>query len=176
MVLLAVVSSIAASLAVFCKVSVDVYYAVIHLSVTRIRRLPRCAQGAARWSCYTCGRSCQRCGNGVMLIFALGLYELFISDIWPVVQRRRADSGHRDADDLKTKLAKVILDPDCPAVQYAAKLRPESHGAGLSCRLHRAGWPGPCLTHASEGRTSEETADDASTSQRLPAPTQRRQH
>jgi len=57
--------------------------------------------------------------------------------------------------------------------EYAVKLRPEnlmelSYLAGSIALVGLALY----LTHASEGRTSEEAADDASTSQPLPASTQ----
>ncbi len=47
----------------------------------------------------------------VLLIFALGLYELFISRIEPAEQSETASSVLiiRSLDDLKTRLAKVIL-------------------------------------------------------------------
>ena len=177
-VLLAVISSIAASLAVFWVVSVDVYYAVVHLFGYADPSLTEDARKVLRDGAVT--HVVEVVDGyllaGVMLIFALGLYELFISDIG-AAHGSKASSKIlviETLDDLKTKLAKVILMILIVRLfEYAVKLRPEnlmelSYLAGSIALVGLALY----LTHASEGRTSEEAADDASTSQPLPASTQ----
>jgi uncharacterized membrane protein YqhA len=175
-VLLAVISSIAASLAVFWVVSVDVYYAVVHLFGYADPSLTEDARKALRDGTVT---HVVEVVDGyllaaVMLIFGLGLYELFISDI-DAAHGSKASSKIliiATLDDLKTKLAKVILMILIVRLfEYAVKLRPAnlmelSYLAGSIALVGLALY----LTHASEGRTSEEAADGAATSELLPAP------
>jgi len=102
-----------------------------------------------------------------MLIFALGLYELFISDI---DEARRSAASSRilvidTLDDLKTKLAKVILMILIVRLfEHAVKLRPDNlvelvYLGGTIALVGLALW----LTHASEGRASmlPRAADEA---------------
>lgn len=112
-VLTAVLASLAASLALFYLTSVDVFYLVQHVVhygdstlTTEMRETLR-AESVAHVVAAVDGYLLAT----VMLIFALGLYELFISKI------DAAEGGHasskvlliRNLDDLKDRLAKVVL-------------------------------------------------------------------
>jgi uncharacterized membrane protein YqhA len=112
-VLPAVVASIVAAFAVFFISAVDVFYAIVDLSEYASTATTEQARAVMRTSSikhiiamvdgYLLG--------GVLLIFAFGLYELFISDI---DQARKNNAASRilvieSLDDLKAKLAKVIL-------------------------------------------------------------------
>jgi uncharacterized membrane protein YqhA len=129
-VILAVVASIAASLAMFWITSVDMFYAVTHLVGYADSSLTEEARKGLRDGAVT---QVVEVVDGyllasVMLIFAFGLYELFISDI---------DEAHGSTasskilvidslDDLKTKLAKVILIILIVRLfEYAVRIRPE---------------------------------------------------
>jgi uncharacterized membrane protein YqhA len=129
-VILAVVASIAASLAMFWITSVDMFYAVAHLVGYADSSLTEEARKGLRDGAVT---QVVEVVDGyllasVMLIFAFGLYELFISDI---------DEAHGSTasskilvidslDDLKTKLAKVILIILIVRLfEYAVRIRPE---------------------------------------------------
>jgi len=129
-VILAVVASIAASLAMFWITSVDMFYAVSHLVGYADPSLTEEARKGLRDGAVT---QVVEVVDGyllasVMLIFAFGLYELFISDI---------DEAHGSTasskilvidslDDLKTKLAKVILIILIVRLfEYAVRIRPE---------------------------------------------------
>jgi uncharacterized membrane protein YqhA len=174
-VVLAVVASIAASVAVFWVVSVDVYYAVTHLFNYADPSLTDEARKALRDGTVT--HVVEVVDGyllaGVMLIFALGLYELFISDI---------DAAHgsktsskilviETLDDLKTKLAKVILMILIVRLfEYAVKMRPTNlieltYLAGAIALVGLALY----LTHASEGHTSVHPSDPAPASEPPPA-------
>src|SRR5262245_49437947 len=94
-----------------------------------------------------------------MLIFSLGLYELFISDI---DEARRSAASSRilvidTLDDLKNKLAKVILMILIVRLfEHAVKLRPDNlvelvYLGGTIALVGLALW----LTHASEGPVSD---------------------
>ena len=112
-VLSAVVASLFTAFAVFYMASVDAYYLVTHLM-----HYASAAQDPA-------GREVLRAESirhvveivdgyllaTVLLIFSLGLYELFISKI---DQAEQADNASQvlvihSLDDLKTRLAKVVL-------------------------------------------------------------------
>ena len=175
-VLLAVISSIAASLAVFWVVSVDVYYAVVHLFGYADPSLTEDARKALRDGTVT---HVVEVVDGyllaaVMLIFGMGLYELFISDIGAAHGSRSSSKILiiETLDDLKTKLAKVILMILIVRLfEYAVKLRPEnlielSYLAGSIALVGLALY----LTHASEGRTGEDAPDGPSALEPLPAP------
>ncbi len=130
-VLAAVVCSIVAAIAVFWVVSVDMYYAVSHLLHYADPSMTDDARKALRDGVVT---HVVEVVDGyllgsVMLIFGLGLYELFISDI-DQAHGSRASSKIlviETLDDLKTKLAKVILMILIVRLfEYAVKLRPGS--------------------------------------------------
>ena len=129
-VILAVVASVAASLAMFWITSVDMFYAVTHLTGYADASPTEEARKGLRDGAVT---QVVEVVDGyllasVMLIFAFGLYELFISDI---------DKAHGSTasskilvidslDDLKTKLAKVILIILIVRLfEYAVRMRPE---------------------------------------------------
>ncbi len=112
-VLLAVISSALASLAVFYISTVDVWFMIgdllhyaspalssadrLHLRDNMVRHIVSVVDG------YLLGT--------VLLIFSLGLYELFISRIDPAHHDKAASRvlDIRNLDDLKTRLAKVVL-------------------------------------------------------------------
>jgi uncharacterized membrane protein YqhA len=112
-VMLAVVSSLVAGFAVFFMATVDVYYLVMHLVGYAD---PGLAQSARKTLNVETVSHIIGVVDGfllatVMLIFSLGLYELFISDIDPA---RGSKASSRvlvihDLDDLKNRLAKVIV-------------------------------------------------------------------
>jgi uncharacterized membrane protein YqhA len=112
-VLFAVVASMAAGTAIFYMATVDVYYLIAHIFHYADPSLPAEARKVLHDETIT---HIVEVVDGyllatVMLIFSLGLYELFISDI---------DEAHgsktsskilviESLDDLKARLAKVIL-------------------------------------------------------------------
>lgn len=112
-VLLAVVASMAAGTAIFYIATVDVVYMVVHIldyadpsmapearKVLHDETITHIVEVVDGYLLAT-----------VMLIFSLGMYELFISDI-DEARRSKASSKIlviEDLDDLKARLAKVIL-------------------------------------------------------------------
>ena len=112
-VVIAVVASMAAAIAVFYITTVDVWYAVIHVAGYADPGLTAEARKALHDDTVT---HIVEVVDGyllgtVMLIFALGLYELFVSDI-DEAHGSRASSKIlviENLDDLKNRLAKVIL-------------------------------------------------------------------
>lgn len=112
-VMAAVIASLAAAFAVFYMATVDTYYLVIHLG----HYASAAMDVAARKELHdqTIGHVVEVVDGyllaTVLLIFALGLYELFISKI-DEAQTSESSSNVlliRSLDDLKTRLAKVIL-------------------------------------------------------------------
>jgi uncharacterized membrane protein YqhA len=112
-VISAVVASLAASIAVFYIATVDVYLLLQHVSHYADADLTVVARKALRDDTvsHVVGVVDGYLLATIMLIFSLGLYELFISDI---------DAAHgskissrvlviSDLDDLKNRLAKVIV-------------------------------------------------------------------
>lgn len=112
-VLSAVISSLAAAFAMFFIATVDAFYTISHLSGYASPGLEAEARAILRADTVT---HIVEIVDGyllatVLLIFSLGLYELFISDI------DEAGSGKASSrvlfitslDDLKGRLAKVIL-------------------------------------------------------------------
>ncbi|WP_240693177.1 YqhA family protein [Thiomicrorhabdus indica] len=109
-VLIAVVASLLTAFALFYMTSIDVYYTIAHLShyhaLDDAGRVELKALTVAHVVASVDGFLL----GAIMLIFSLGLYELFISKIGPA-------SGNTSSkiliinslDDLKDKLAKVIL-------------------------------------------------------------------
>lgn len=112
-VVIAVFASMAAAIAVFYITTVDVYYAISHIAHYADSSLSAEARKALHDDTVT---HIVEVVDGyllatVMLIFALGLYELFVSDIDEA--RASATSSKilviETLDDLKNRLAKVIL-------------------------------------------------------------------
>jgi uncharacterized membrane protein YqhA len=150
-VILAVASSLAASVAMFWITSVDMFYAISHLGHYADSSLADEARKVMRDGAVT---HVVEVVDGyllasVMLIFALGLYELFVSDIG------QADGSTASSkilvidslDDLKTKLAKVILMILIVRLfEYAVKMRPESmlelvyFGAAIALAFFPSPW------------------------------------
>lgn len=112
-VLLAVIASIGVGVAMFYVATVDAYYVLSHLAEYASPQLDAAARADLRSTTiahvveiidgYLLGT--------VLLIFALGLYELFISKI---DMAARSEKSSRvllitSLDDLKSRLAKVIL-------------------------------------------------------------------
>ncbi len=112
-VLFAVVASMASSFAIFFLATADVVYLLEHVSHYLDAGLSQAARAELRNSTVT---HIVEVVDGyllgaVMLIFALGMYELFVSDI---DQARNSKAASRillieSLDDLKNRLAKVIL-------------------------------------------------------------------
>jgi uncharacterized membrane protein YqhA len=112
-VLFAVVASMAASFAIFFLATADVVYLLQHVSHYLDSGLTQEARAELRNSTVT---HIVEVVDGyllgaVMLIFALGMYELFVSDI---DQARESKAASKillieSLDDLKNRLAKVIL-------------------------------------------------------------------
>jgi len=112
-VLVAVIASLAVSLAMFYLATVDAFYTVIHLGGYASPAVDNAARALLRGETVT---HIVEVIDGyllatVLLIFALGLYELFISKI-DEAENTEAASGVlliNSLDDLKARLAKVIL-------------------------------------------------------------------
>lgn len=112
-VLLAVISSLGVSVAMFYMATIDAYYTIIHLGGYASADLDSASRALLRSSTVT---HVVEVIDGyllatVLLIFALGLYELFISKI-EAAEDSDASSGVlliTSLDDLKARLAKVIL-------------------------------------------------------------------
>ncbi|MGE0372538.1 MAG: YqhA family protein [Gammaproteobacteria bacterium] len=112
-VLLAVISSLLAGIAMFYMATVDAVYMLAHLGDYASPALEGRARSELRGAAIT---HVVEIVDGyllatVMLIFALGLYELFISKI---DQATHAENSSNvllidSLDDLKARLAKVIL-------------------------------------------------------------------
>lgn len=112
-VLFAVIASMAAGAAIFYMATVDVVYLIAHIAHYADPELVAEARKALHDSTIT---HIVEVVDGyllatVMLIFSLGLYELFISDI---DEARGSKTSSKilvieNLDDLKARLAKVIL-------------------------------------------------------------------
>ena len=112
-VVFAVIASIAAAFATFFMSTVDVFYLIAHLTHYADPALGPTARDALRAETTT---HIVEVVDGyllatVMLIFALGLYELFVSDL---AAARTSKGSSRillivSLDDLKSRLAKVII-------------------------------------------------------------------
>ncbi|HSD60720.1 MAG TPA: YqhA family protein [Burkholderiales bacterium] len=112
-VLFAVIASMASSFSIFFLATADVVYLLQHVSHYLDAGLSQEARSALRNDTVT---HIVEVVDGyllgaVMLIFALGMYELFVSDI---DQARNSKAASKillieSLDDLKNRLAKVIL-------------------------------------------------------------------
>jgi uncharacterized membrane protein YqhA len=112
-VVIAVVASMAAAIAVFWITTVDVWYAVMHIVGYADPTLSAEARRSLHDDTVT---HVVEVVDGyllatVMLIFALGMYELFVSDIDGARSSRTSSKILliETLDDLKNRLAKVIL-------------------------------------------------------------------
>jgi len=112
-VLVAVIASLGVSLAMFYLATVDGYYTIIHLSEYASPAMDGSARALLRSQTVT---HIVEVIDGyllatVLLIFALGLYELFISKIDEATESETASGVLliNSLDDLKARLAKVIL-------------------------------------------------------------------
>ncbi len=111
MVLVAVISSLLLSLLLFVITSVDVFALLVHIfdyiiATSDVRKVLKIELVA-----HTVGSIDGFLLATILLIFSLGLYELFISDI---DEAKESDQSSKvlvinSLDDLKSKLAKVIL-------------------------------------------------------------------
>lgn len=112
-VLSAVAASLAAALAMFYMATVDAYYMVLHLADYASPSLS--AAGRKALHDETIAHVVEIVDGyllaTVLLIFAFGLYELFVSKIDKAVSTAGATNVLliNNLDDLKTRLAKVIL-------------------------------------------------------------------
>ncbi|HBE93825.1 MAG TPA: hypothetical protein DDW55_15420 [Gammaproteobacteria bacterium] len=112
-VLVAVISSLLAAVAMFFLATVDTWYMVSHLGDYVSSTLSPEGRGELRATLIT---HVVEIIDGfllatVLLIFALGLYELFISKIDAAEESKSANNVLmiNSLDDLKTRLAKVVL-------------------------------------------------------------------
>ncbi len=112
-VLFAVISSMAAGFAIFFMATVDVFYLIAHITHYAD---PTMAEEARKTLHDNTITHIVEVVDGyllatVMLIFSLGLYELFISDIDEAHGSRSSSKilVIENLDDLKARLAKVIL-------------------------------------------------------------------
>jgi uncharacterized membrane protein YqhA len=112
-VILAVLCSLVAAIAMFYVATIDAYIMVIHLGAYADPDLEPAARSIMRATTVT---HVVEIVDGylmatVMLIFALGLYELFISNIEAAENSETASNVMivHSLDDLKSRLAKVIL-------------------------------------------------------------------
>lgn len=163
-VLFAVIASIAAAFAIFYMATVDVVYLVGHILHYADPALPGEARKALHDETIT---HVVEVVDGyllgtVMLIFALGLYELFISDI-DEAKGSKASSNMlviENLDDLKQRLAKVIIMILIVTIfELALKLKVGDtldllYLAGAVALIGLALY----LTHASDGRHGAEEA------------------
>jgi uncharacterized membrane protein YqhA len=111
-VVIAVIGSVASGFALFYLATVDVFYLVMHLA-PYAGEMTEAARAELRSSTVT---HVVEVVDGyllalVMLIFGMGMYELFVSD---VDEARASKTSSRilvieSLDDLKNRLAKVIL-------------------------------------------------------------------
>lgn len=112
-VLAAVIASLASALAMFYTATVDAWYMIMHLGHYASPALSSAARTELRASTIThvVGILDGYLLATVLLIFALGLYELFISKIDAA---EHSEMGSRvlfikSLDDLKARLGKVVL-------------------------------------------------------------------
>lgn len=109
-VIVAVIASLLTAFALFYMTSIDVYYTIAHLS--HYHELDDA--GRADLKALTVAHVVASVDGfllgAIMLIFSLGLYELFISKIDPASGKTSSKILIiHSLDDLKDKLAKVIL-------------------------------------------------------------------
>ncbi|BCN92673.1 hypothetical protein THMIRHAM_04580 [Thiomicrorhabdus immobilis] len=110
-VMVAVVASLFTAFAIFYTTSVDVFYTISHLTHYHSMDDEGRALLKAQTVAHVVGSVDGFLLGAIMLIFSLGLYELFISKIDTAVDNVGASKilMINSLDDLKDKLAKVIL-------------------------------------------------------------------
>jgi len=109
-VLVAVIASLLTSFAIFYMTVIDVFYTIAHLSHYYELGDAERATLKAQTVAHVVGSVDGFLLGAIMLIFALGLYELFISKIDPANGKSSSKILIINSlDDLKDKLAKVIL-------------------------------------------------------------------
>lgn len=112
-VLAAVIASLASALAMFYTATVDAWYMIIHLGAYADPSLTEAARTQMRGStiAHVVGILDGYLLATVLLIFSLGLYELFISKIDEAEQSEMASKVLviHNLDDLKARLGKVVL-------------------------------------------------------------------
>ena len=110
-VVLAVVASLIMAIGVFYLTAIDVFYTISHLSHYHELADPERAVLKAQTVAHVVASVDGFLLGTVMLIFSLGLYELFISPIDAAEGKNSASKilMINSLDDLKDKLAKVIL-------------------------------------------------------------------
>ena len=111
-VVVAVVGSVAAGFALFYLATIDVFYLVMHLA-PYAGDMTEAARAELRSNTVT---HVVEVVDGyllalVMLIFGMGMYELFVSDVDEARQSKTSSKilVIESLDDLKNRLAKVIL-------------------------------------------------------------------
>lgn len=160
-VVVAVIASMAAAIAVFFMTTVDVWYAIAHIAHYADPSLGPEARKAMHDDTVT---HIVEVVDGyllatVMVIFALGLYELFVSDIDEARGSRTSSKilVIENLDDLKSRLAKVILMILIVKLfEHAVKMHMENvldllYLGGAIALVGLALY----LTHASEGHAGE---------------------
>jgi uncharacterized membrane protein YqhA len=164
-VVLAVIASLAAGFAVFYMATVDVYYLVQHM----LHYADPALDIAARKTLHddTISHIVEVVDGyllaTVMLMFSLGLYELFISDIDAAQHSEKSSKVLviRNLDDLKARLAKVIVMILIVSLfEHALKMKMESpvdllNFAGSIALVGLALF----LMHKGESRSEHDTAD-----------------
>jgi uncharacterized membrane protein YqhA len=110
-VVLAVVASLIMAFGVFYMTSIDVYYTLAHLTHYHELAGAERAELKAQTVAHVVGAVDGFLLGTIMLIFSLGLYELFINKIQVAEGKKSASQILiiNTLDDLKDKLAKVIL-------------------------------------------------------------------
>jgi uncharacterized membrane protein YqhA len=109
-VIVAVIASMLAAFGMFYLTTIDVYNILLHLThyhaLSDVERIAMKADTVA----HVVGAVDGYLLGTILLIFAMGLYELFISDIDAVCKRASSKIlTISNLDDLKDKLAKVIM-------------------------------------------------------------------
>ncbi len=172
-VLFAVVASLAAAMAIFYMATVDVVYLVAHILHYADPALEAASRKILHDETIT---HVVEVVDGyllgtVMLIFALGMYELFVSDI-DEAKGSRASSNIlviENLDDLKQRLAKVIIMILIVTVFEMALQLPINTPLDLLALAGAVALVGLALylTHASDGR-EHKSATASGTSESLP--------
>ncbi|VAW43984.1 Protein of unknown function DUF1334, partial [hydrothermal vent metagenome] len=110
-VLIAVVASLITAFAIFYLTAIDVYYTISHLA--HYHALPDAERALLKSQtiAHVVGSVDGFLLGAIMLIFALGLYELFISKIDVAGTKHGASNilFINSLDELKDRLAKVII-------------------------------------------------------------------
>lgn len=110
-VLFAVVASLIMAFGIFYMTAIDVYFTLAHLSHYHELADAQRAELKSQTVAHVVGSVDGFLLGAIMLIFSLGLYELFISKIDAAIDNKTSSKilMINSLDDLKDKLAKVIL-------------------------------------------------------------------